>query len=133
MSQKFYKTNEFKQLDAEWKKKLKDSGFEDLEDDQENIDRGSWDFRRPKAIRAHQTKTEYYYMATQFLNDYNFDTELEKIIWTYHTEGIGVRNISKILNAAKISTLKKQAIHNIIMHLNRNMRELYSNGYNSGQ
>jgi len=34
---KFYDSPEFKALDAEWKKKLADSGFEDLEDAQENL------------------------------------------------------------------------------------------------
>lgn len=127
MSQKFNKTKKFKDLQEKWRKKLKKSGFNDIEDENENIDRGSWDFRTKKVLDSYQTKKDYYYRATQFLNEYNFDTQLDKIIWEYHVEAIGVRGIAKILNKLKLSKFRHVSVFNIITRLNREMREFYSN------
>lgn len=127
MSQKFHKTKTFLELDKEWKKKLKDSGFNDIEDESENIDRGSWDFRTTKVMNSFNTKSEYYYRATQFLNDYNFDTALDKTVWMYHAEAIGVRDISKLLIKLKICKLRHVSIFNIVTRLNREMKGFYGN------
>lgn len=127
MSQKFNKTKEFKALNDKWQKKLKKSGFEDIEDEKGNIDRGSWDFRTKKVLYSYQTKVEYYYKATQFLNDYNFETPLDRAVWTYHVEGIGRREIAKLLQKLKMSTLEHASIGFIIVRLNKEMVEFYNN------
>ncbi len=127
MAQKFNKTKEFKQLESEWRNKLKDSGFEDIEDADGNIARGSWDYRTKKVINSYKTKVDYYYMATQFLNDYNFETPLDKAVWAYHIEGIGVRDIAKLLQDLKMTTLKRMSISYTIIRLRKQMHDFYLN------
>ena len=127
MSQPFYKDKKFIKLNDEWRKKLKKSGFQDIEDEDENIDRGSWDFRMKRVQRIYRTKSEYYYMATQFLNDYKFESVLEKTIWTYHAEGVSVRDIVKLLNELKLSKYKHwSSVHIILQKLEAKMYEMYN-------
>lgn len=94
--------NDFKKVKALWYKKLRDSGFEDAESDEFNLKVWSLKFTTPKTVRDWQAKTEYYYMANHFLNNYKFEAPLDKVIWEYHTNGISVREIAKLLKKVKI-------------------------------
>lgn len=131
MSQKFYNDPKFIKLNAKWRKKLEKAGFDDIENENENIDRGSWDFHTAKSKASQQTKTEYYYLATQFLNDHPFETILDKTVWTYHTEALGVRDIAKllkklgILNKFQTHSLKHASVFNIVKRLKKLMYERY--------
>src|SRR6266571_3549161 len=94
-----------------WYKKLKDSGFEDIEDGDRLT--GSANPRRHEhfSMVRYEARADYYYLAYHFLNAHKFDTELEKTIWTYHTEGLTLVNIAKILNDAKITKTNKDKIN----------------------
>jgi hypothetical protein len=109
------KKQTLKQLKAKWYKVLKDEGFKDIETNENylkdsTIDRvGRNTFSRldssdeensVPALTAKavwNAKQDYYYYAEHFLNDYKFDSELEKNIWKLHSEGISVKDIFKTL------------------------------------
>ena len=81
----------FKALQAEWDKKLADSGFEDIERrEDDNLKRyHSMDFfnhgnRHPDRQNG---KEEYYRLAGQFLYEHKFANEDQHALWKMHCEG----------------------------------------------
>ena len=115
---------DFKKLQQEWYTKLKTSGFADIE----HAD-GSINSSKPYLMRAaHQvyqdSVQEYYYLCYHFLNEHTFKSELEKVIWEYHTEGISNRQIATILKKIKINA-GKDKIRIIVNQLIKIMKEKY--------
>lgn len=96
---KFFQTSEFKSLNDEWKQKLKDSGFADIERDEDSLPDWSTAFaRHPEYGRS---KEEYYRLAGQFLHEYRFrgpEGQWMKRIWELHANGTSIREIVDILN-----------------------------------
>ncbi len=118
--------NKLKKL---WYKKLKDSGFNDLE--KENNEMRSLNGGVPYNYRSDKPKvvTEaieaYYYLCRHFLNDHQFENERERIIWTYHTEGIPSSQIKTILKDAGITVNSKPHIDHTIRTLVKEMKRKY--------
>ena len=121
------KSKKLKALQAVWYKKLKDTGFEDIEDtsnDQEFLK--SWHSsyfqvrNTPDEFEAHR---EYYSMAGKFLEDqfkgqqYDiFKKNPSGVVWELHSEGLSIRNIAKNLGMKEcqvfqiIRTLKNKML-----------------------
>lgn len=117
-------------LKGKWYEKLKKVEFEDIERDEDTIKAYSSDtFRRRNVDNqagGWQVKAEYYYMATQFLNEYKFNTKMEQIIWEYHAEGIGAEDIAKTLKSMDFKKYtNKIAVTNIIKRLKNKMFDMY--------
>lgn len=97
---KFFETKEFKKLDAEWKTKLKESGFEDLEEDVKDYK----SLRTVTAIRPsnrffqRETGEAYYDLVREYLYIGVFKKESWKKCWELHGEGLAYREIAKRLN-----------------------------------
>lgn len=95
------KKQSFKALQAKWYKRLADSGFQDIEQansPDEMLKR--WDshyFRRSIKGQQFESTQEYYYRATQWLEEYAFKNKTHKNIWTLHTEGVSLRGIARKL------------------------------------
>jgi len=125
MSQKFYKDKEFLKLQKQWYKKVKkETDFKDIEQDEDHLVDWSDRFYRQKFLDTYEAKAEYYYMATHFLNDYKFETTLDKIIWEYHSNGISFTNISKLLKKVRKKVSRDQ-VEIVINKLKTAMRKLY--------
>lgn len=118
---------EFERLKDEWYKKLKESGFEDIESDETRLKKWSSQFGRMDHSVI-QIRESYYQMATRFFNEHNFDTDLDKVIWLYHSEGIGSREIVDTLAKVNIQT-SHTIICRIISCLERIMKTKYLPGY----
>jgi hypothetical protein len=102
---KFYESEEFKTLNRSWKKKLKASGFKDIEISEDELVRHSFHL-----TQAYVSGTYDYYLAAQeFLLQHKFKTELDRKIWEWHCEGRSCRYIA--------SKLRRQSI---FPHLNHN-------------
>ena len=96
----------FKKLQKEWAQKLKDSGFEDIENSRgvlkyfcnekfkANRQHG---LRVASIIKRNEATEEYFNEATNILRTYNFQSNLEKTIWELHCEGWGRLKILKYL------------------------------------
>src|SRR5271166_6561839 len=86
-------------LKAKWNKKLKDSGFEDIE----NIDgtlKPEVDYRSMDSTRGdilHDGRQEYYSVAQEYLNRGKFATLQDYTIWKLHSEGMSYRDIGNEL------------------------------------
>jgi SUMO ligase MMS21 Smc5/6 complex component len=112
----------------EWYDKLADSGFEDIEQHEYST---MGNFTEPLGkLKIHpdvwQAKADYYTMADCFLNENTFDNELDKVIWTYHVEGISIRNISKTLFEIGLAkTNNKSTVGAIVKRLETKMKLIY--------
>jgi len=96
-------SKEYQRLKKIWYAKLAATGFEDIEPNENTLKKWSYSFNRHyDTADLIQAKADYYYEAGHFLNSHKFETEVERVIWEYHTNGLSIRNIIKILKKAKI-------------------------------
>ncbi len=112
-----FKNKLFKDLQAEWYKVLKDSGFKDIEQDEDNLKR--WDshhFKAQTTPTAFQTKQDYYRLAGQFLHDYTFEEEWHTKAWEYHVEGLSTRDIVRTMKSQGYA-LSRDKIFRLIKEL----------------
>lgn len=123
------KQTDLKELVKVWYQKLKESGFKDaeriLKDYPEPV-LNYWDstyFSTSGAInpRTFHEKQEYYYQANQFLNTYQFKSQTDHHIWRLHSEGMGLRTISKELAKLNIK-LNKDTVAKTVKRLQAKMR-----------
>ncbi len=117
MSTSPFKTKEFAELKAEWDKKLEKSGFEDIE-----TPKGDLKDSHAAFFESHYNQTDafakeqYYRQAGFFLYEHKFKTELERRIWELHVEGIGIREIVKVLKKRDHKVYKRK-VHELLRPL----------------
>lgn len=116
----WYKTPKFKSLRTKWYKKLKDKGFEDIEQDDVRLKQWSDTyFKRNGASQSNNTivkaKLAYYSSCRQFLEEYKFKNKIEKQMFAMHSEGIGIRVI-----AVELKTYRTK-VHKILQRLVKEM------------
>jgi len=96
-----FKTAKFKKLQQQWYRKIAKAGHVEIE----NTDHGDkamlyrWDshyFASRKGLKS-EAQARYYELARQFLNDHNFDTSNEKLVWEQHSEGLSIVDIASKL------------------------------------
>lgn len=112
-------------LTKKWYAKLKLSGFHDIE-----YPGGSIKNCRPRNVGSLDpllisAKMDYYSFCRSFLEQHAFESNREKIIWEYHTEGISIRDIVDTLKKSRIKT-NRDAVHKIIQKLERLMKAKYA-------
>ncbi len=95
---------EFKKLEAEWNKKLKDSGFEDIESSREeyrNIRTFHSNYFHSKYTAEQIEETlNYYSTCMHFYWRYTkFRSKTEKEIWFLHSQGHSRRKIADELTS----------------------------------
>lgn len=111
-------SKEFLALQRKWYKKAEKSGFEDIEQPDENLK--IWSYRFVKACEndptLHQSKEEYYRLAGSFLHEHLFKDQKSRLIWQMHSEGVSIRNIVKALKSRRFKTYRRE-VHQIIQDL----------------
>lgn len=120
------KKTELNQLKDLWYQKLKETGFKDIENENGVIE----DDGIPRSVNfqdemQRQIVQDYYSMATCFLNAYKFESELEKVMWEYHTNGLPIRDIVKLINNTKVKTVSRTVVGEIIYKLTKVMKAMY--------
>ncbi len=101
-SPKFFETQAFKELNAKWREKLENSGFEDIEREDERLH--NYSDHLGENVEYNQSKEEYYRLAGHFLHDHKFTNDAEKRVWELHSMGWGSRRIArKVPRAIDIS------------------------------
>lgn len=110
----------FLALQAKWDKKLKDSGFEDIEQRDGNLKRWSLDktvFQRERD----SAKEEYYRLAGHFLYDHEFESEKDRKVWELHAEGNSLNTIIHKLRELGVKTAYREEPHAIVRKLSEIM------------
>lgn len=116
---------EYRKLRKIWYKKLKDASFgdlktkenpegkfEDIESNDSQLKGGSsnWKFNSAwTTAYSQQSKADYYYAATHFLNTHLFKAAIDEAIWAYHAEGMSIREIGQILKSVNIGKRCKRS------------------------
>lgn len=134
MAKKLNPKEKYERLRDRWYAKLKKSGFEDIEQDEDNLKIWSSTYFGHRLRTNHaggwQAKAAYYSMAERFLHEYQFSSNLEHAIWEYHTNGISIRDITDTLKKAKVKT-NRQYVWEAVHKLEIEMKKLYLEGYKS--
>lgn len=109
-----------------WDRKLKKSGFEDIETKNGTLANtthsgGNLDKRRV----TWQSQEEYYRLARHFVHDYAFEKPIHKVIWEYHAEGISTRNIAKLLNKVRRKKIDRQTVWELVNKFAAEMKKMY--------
>lgn len=124
---------QLKTLQKEWYTKLKKSGFEDIEQDENNLK--EWESSRyyrgrnneadfEKVILIQEAKEQYYRMAGHFLHDHNFESAVDKFIWEMHSEGVAHRKIVPLLKKFKLKR-ERHWVRRVIDRLKAQMMVRY--------
>ena len=123
---KFYEKPSFKEAEAQWYKKLKDEGFQDIEDTSRD-DRPLKVWDRSYFLKlddlSFAAKQSYYRQASNFLEQHDFKNEVQRRIWELHTEGISRRDIASKIKGLK-PTYKQASVGNILLSLRNIMFKL---------
>ncbi len=127
------KLSEYEKLKKVWYKKLADSGFVDIESNSDRI--SSTHVSRFSGLKKYgefsnewrASKEMYYRYATSFLNEYQFETELEKTIWEYHSNGMSSRQIALTLKNVGLFKYGRMAIWRRLQKLKKTMKDMYIN------
>jgi len=97
-----FKSQSFKRLNLKWKKKLAESGFTDIEDENGKIldkfDKTAYKMGRDNInfrTDFFDSIRDYYLWASRMLQIGSFKTPRHKKIWELHSNGISSRKISK--------------------------------------
>ncbi len=130
-----------KEAQDEWYKKLKKSGFDDIEQDEDRLKKWASSSFKGKINGARHNekqaftdaKEEYYRRAGHFLYDHEFASAFQRRIWELHAEGKSLREISKAVR--KMNTkmkVNKDNIQPIVKALAKVMIKKYI-GVDNGQ
>lgn len=86
-----------KELEKIWNKKLKDSGFIDIEDTNSPLRLlKKWHsnyFYRNYSPEVFEARYDYFRITSQFLHYHSFESQLERQVFELHTEGLSYREI----------------------------------------
>lgn len=116
----------YEELRDVWYDKLSKDDFEDIESNEEFLKTWhSFKFASPESKRYQFENAEYFRLAELFLQEHQFKSSLEKTIWSYHTNGLTIREIAAILEKAKVKKSKKDKVNYIIKRLVKIMKDLY--------
>ena len=98
----FFKSEKFKALKNEWYSKLKESGFDDVEQNDADENLKQWHafyFQARHDPDAFSYKEVYFQNAQSFLEAHEFETEFQRIVWDLHCEGGSLRQIAYALSS----------------------------------
>jgi hypothetical protein len=125
-------TPDLKTLQKIWYKKLKNTGFVDIEDTNSPKEfLKTWHssyFISRYTPETFERKEAYYRLCSHFLWDYEFESNLEREIWRLHSEGMSLRDIAQSLRSKRIK-LNKDNVNKIIIKLIKIMRTSQSEGH----
>ncbi len=119
------KKSEYSKLKTLWYKKLKAEGFVDIEHEDGSINSGVPRTMKYKNPQLRDATQEYYYIANNFLHNYKFACELDKIMWEYHSNGISIRNIVALLHQTKVTKTNRVKVWKTLKTLEKIMKGFY--------
>lgn len=99
-------SNQLKELQAEWYAKLKEEGFKDIEDANNNLSAyhsTRFYHEQKRTGFSIEDMAEYYTLAQQLVYEVKFASEKEKLVWTLYAKGEIWVDIIKELKAHRVS------------------------------
>jgi len=98
-----FTSEEFRELRKLWMKKLKDSGFKDIErhHSEYRLVQEYDDIRLRKHFRSMDSVDYYYSEAMEFLEFHSFKDETDREIWEGHVQGMTARETLRMITRRK--------------------------------
>ncbi len=121
------KKTKFQFLQEKWYAKLAKSGFEDIEKDERYLKKYSNQVHIHSNQTSWEAKAAYFQMASNFLEDYKFASNLDRTIWEYHANGLSLNEIAATLKKVKPKSRKitRDIAFSVIKALKFKMYTLY--------
>lgn len=111
-----------KKLQKEWYKKLADSGFKDIESE-DNEYLLQWEdsyFSSRYSKDRLDSQQSYYRAAEHFLNTHKFKNSLDKFIWEQHSKGVTIRETVRLIR----QQFKIKAYKDLVENTNKRLKVL---------
>ena len=85
----------YRDLERLWYNKLKESGFDDIEDSRGERPLKSWHSTLFQNYGSEQFRAKqlYFECARALIHTHKISTQIEKRIWALHSEGVSIREI----------------------------------------
>ncbi len=119
--------SKLEKLTAKWYKKLADeTNFVDIETLEGELKRPGLNNHAYYTTIGWEAKVSYYTMAEYFLNDYKFDSNINRVMWEYHANGLSYREIAKLLKELKLTKkISYVTVAHVIKKLRNSMYAMY--------
>lgn len=100
---------EFKKLQAKWYRKLKRTGFKDIEARGTLSSRGNGAKSNAVWVNAEviEERSAFYRLASQFFHDFDWKDKKDKRIWELFADGKSVQQIANAIGYSKGGTHKR--------------------------
>lgn len=117
----------FLELQQEWYDRLAQSGFKDIENTSfQEPALKTWDscyFQLRHTEDEFKYRAEYYYNARHYLIHGQFISQTHRHIWELHSEGFGLRKISKLLDEKHGVSMSKDKVAKLLLETKKSMKE----------
>lgn len=95
----FWKAAHFKELTKEWYKRLKEDGFQDIEQDERYLKENSYKAYQGADEITRDTKLLYFTLLTHHIGRAEFKTEVDRIVLLMRSEGAKIKSICDYLSS----------------------------------
>lgn len=134
MAKKLTAKAELAKLQKIWYGKLKKEGFNDIEANECQLKVWTNSAVSGYSQAEIDAKQIYYRLANHFLTEYEFETILDKVIWEYHVNGVGIRAIAdELFRVLKVPRMGRQTVYRIIKRLQKIMYAKYKIEHNDDE
>jgi hypothetical protein len=106
MSKKYFETKEFKDLNKDWEKKLKKSGFDDIETKHDK----ETGYVHKQEFKVEHSYVVYFEKCGTYLRSGKVKDAIDAFILEKHCEGVSNHEISNQLRQYKFRPLTHQAV-----------------------
>lgn len=114
-----------KQLLDKWYKKLKNSGFDDIENEDGRLRTGANNnIENIQTVDSFENRQEYYRLVGHFLHEHQFKSAFDRIVWQLHGEGKSTREIVAHLKSKNFKVYSDK-VNKAILALRKAMKVLY--------
>lgn len=113
---KFWQTQKFKQLQAKWEEKLRQSGFVDIEDEKNRLRQNAGNSYRTTTYILIENKRRYYELLGQgYHREKEFRDTVEKIVMLLRARGLKIKDICLGLESVNERS-HRDTVRKIIRH-----------------
>lgn len=109
----FYETDSFKKLNDKWDQKLKRSGFQDIENDNERKNH----LVSKQQITIDPARVVYFAKCRDWLNSHKFKNVIDEFIFEHHCEGYSNHEIADMLELYHLRPLHQSNVARRLLKL----------------
>lgn len=126
-----YKTKEFKALQADWYRKLKQTGFNDIEaHERSEYEVNDVELRRIKGLAGDPSRAEWHRCVARFAESNMFERKLHQAIYRLHAEDRTNQEVYEILRNDPIyaGEILPRTVERVVRKYNRRLKALIKAG-----